>query len=215
MTQCCIVDYGMGNLASVAGAIRFLGYSAVVAGDAASLDAADVIVLPGVGAFGQAMTNLRRLGLVDALDREVHGRGKPFLGICLGMQLLAERSTEEGEHQGLGWIAGCVELIGGDDPDLRVPHVGWNNITPGSAGSLFANEDVDVAYYFDHSYHLLCPPEIVAATCTYGEQLTAAVHTANIFATQFHPEKSQVAGLKLLRRFFDRIGARRATGAAA
>ncbi|WP_454021053.1 imidazole glycerol phosphate synthase subunit HisH [Azospirillum sp. Marseille-Q6669] len=215
MTHCCIVDYGMGNLASVAGAIRFLGYSATVANDAASLAAADVIILPGVGAFGQAMANLCRFGLIEALDREVHGKGKPFLGVCLGMQLLAEHSTEEGAHQGLGWIPGRVERIGQNDPGLRVPHVGWNGVSPGPADSLFADRGADVAYYFDHSYHLICPPDIVAATCTYGDELVAAVHTGTIFATQFHPEKSQTAGLKLLRRFFRCIGARQSTGQAA
>jgi glutamine amidotransferase len=203
---CGVVDYGMGNLPSVVKALQTLGYRAEPTAEPERLRAADVVVLPGVGAFGEAMHNLAAGGLVTALEELVLRDRRPLLGICLGMQLLARNSDEEGFFDGLGWIDAEVRRIEPGD-ELRVPHVGWNTIQPGPAGGLFASLPDDASFYFDHSYEMTCDPAIVAATTDYGRQMVAAIQYENIFATQFHPEKSHVSGLKLLRRFFNEIEA--------
>jgi len=208
MTRCGVIDYGMGNLHSVTNAIGRLGYRAEVTSDPDRLRAADVVVLPGVGAFGEAMANLARGGMLDVLDELIRKRRKPLLGICLGMQLLARNSDEEGFFDGLGWLDTEVRRLAPNHPSLRVPHVGWNSVRPGPAGDLFSGLPQESSFYFDHSYRMTCNPEIVAATTDYGGALVAAVQRDNIFAVQFHPEKSHVSGLKLLRRYFDEIGAR-------
>jgi len=204
-----IVDYGMGNLTSVANALRFLGGAPLVSDDPARVREADAIILPGVGAFAQAMENLERRGLVPALSEQVRERGRPFLGICLGMQLLAESSTEMGPHRGLGWIrAHAVELQ--RDERLPVPHVGWNDVRAVASTPLFTHLPAATNFYFDHSYQLVCDDaRDVAAVCAYGADLVAAVHRDNIFAVQFHPEKSQIKGLELLRNFLNYVEARR------
>ena len=201
------VDYGMGNLGSVKNAIEMLGYEVEVSGDPARIAQADALVLPGVGAFGRAMDNLRDRRLIGPLARRVMEERAPFLGICLGMQLLFEDSLEGGRHAGLGWLPGHVLPF---DPTTldRVPHVGWSPVH-GRESSLFANLDRAACFYFDHSYYLECPTEIAAAVCDAGGlSFTAAVHADNVFATQFHPEKSQRAGLRLLRNFTDYCRAR-------
>ena len=194
-----IVDYGMGNLASVRNAFAFLGVSAVATSAPADLAAVDAFVLPGVGAFGEAMANLNRLDLVAPLTEEVRGAGKPFLGICLGMQLLAEESFELGRHRGLGWISGAVRHLpkGGD---RRIPHVGWSGLRFGENDPLFARIPKDGCFYFDHTYYLEQGPYTIGDV-NYGVPFTAVLRIDNIFATQFHPEKSQRNGLKLLRNF--------------
>jgi imidazole glycerol-phosphate synthase subunit HisH len=201
-----IVDYGMGNLASVASAFAVLGVPTVITQDRKELEAAQGILLPGVGAFGQAMTNLADLDLISPLGDLVMGERRPFLGICLGMQLIAERSHELGDHQGLGWIRGTVTEIpaGVGHP---VPHVGWSEVTFDRDDPLFARIDADACFYFDHSYVLQTESENVAAAADYGLSLTAVVRSGNIVATQFHPEKSQRAGLKLLRNFCNGLSA--------
>jgi imidazole glycerol-phosphate synthase subunit HisH len=194
-----IVDYGMGNLGSVANAFARLGVPCQTTADPAVLRAARAIVLPGVGAFRAAMQNLRSRGLDRALDEEVRGRGKPFLGICLGLQLIAQDSTEHGFERGLGWIEGHVERIA---PAAHpVPHVGWNELRTVAPSPLFERVAQDAHFFFDHSYHLRCPPELVTAQCDYGGRWVAAVQKDNIHAVQFHPEKSQRNGLRLLRNF--------------
>jgi glutamine amidotransferase len=194
-----IVDYGMGNLGSVRHAFEFLGHRAAATADSETIGRAHAIVLPGVGAFKRAMDNLDAAGLALALARAVLDRGVPFLGICLGMQLLAREGTEGGAHAGLGWIEGRVARL--EPGELRrVPHVGWARLT-GSGGGLTEGIDPEAGFYFDHSYHLECPPEIVVARCAGAFDCVAAIRTANVFATQFHPEKSQRSGLKLLRNF--------------
>lgn len=191
-----IVDYGMGNVASVQKALRHLGYDSTITADTAALENASFIILPGVGSFKAGMDNLRATGLVEVLNREVLEKGKPFLGICLGMQLLATTGTEPHENPGLGWIEGTQTHI--EAGQLRIPHLGWNEIDV-KRGNVFDNIP-SRDFYFIHSYHFVVKnPAEVIATVHYGSDLAAVVGRDNIFATQFHPEKSQTAGLQLLK----------------
>ncbi len=197
-----IVDYGVGNHESVANALRRLGYSFTVSDKPEAIAAARAYILPGVGAFVEAMHNFEARGLIEPLRREVvHGK-KPLLGICLGMQVLAEDSTEGGMHKGLGFIPGHVEKIDGSS-GVRVPHVGWNGVTISQKDPLFSTLDEGVQFYFDHSYHFKTEVAYTAAQCEYGGPVTAAVQHGNIFGVQFHPEKSQNNGLRLLRAFMN------------
>ena len=201
-----IVDYGAGNLRSVASAVDRLGYAPVIVSSAAELAAAQALVLPGVGAFGPAVVRLRATGLADALLEQVSGRGKPLLGICLGMQLLADSSDEDGHHQGLGLIPGQVERLTPLE-GLQVPHVGWNDLEVRQVEPLFTRTGSPCHFYFDHSYHFRCPAQYQAAVCHYGMEVTAAVKRDQVLGVQFHPEKSQTTGLRLLRGFFMSVGA--------
>jgi len=199
-----VVDYGMGNLRSVANAFSALGHPPVIAKDPEGIRGADRIVLPGVGAFGDAMRNLRDAGWLEALEEEVMGGGKPFLGICLGMQLLATFGTEHGRHSGLGWIPGKAIRLGEGDPGLRVPHVGWNDVRLVRVGRLYAGLTAPQSFYFVHSY-VFVPDDksVVSGTCDYGGEFAASVEWKNIHAVQFHPEKSHAAGLAVLRNFLN------------
>jgi glutamine amidotransferase len=194
-----IIDYGMGNVASVEKALSFLGVSSTVTNDFSKIQSSDCIVLPGVGAFNQGMNNLKRLGLVKVLNSEIIDKKKPFLGICLGMQLLATTGSEPELCSGLGWIDGEVLKI--NDENLPLPHLGWNNLLVKKES--FISEFDQKDFYFIHSYHFkVLNPLNVIATVDYGGSYVAAVKKDNIFATQFHPEKSQTAGLELLKLFF-------------
>lgn len=195
-----IVDYGMGNLRSVLNALSFLGCDAFISDKRGDVDSADAFILPGVGAFGEAMANLTALGLVEPLTRRVLTERKPFLGICLGMQLIAESSEENGKFQGLGWISGHVRRLPAEN-GIRIPHVGWNDVRIVESDPLFLKIEDDLNFYFVHTYHFACDPARVVAWCRYGADFAAAVRKDNIFAVQFHPEKSQVNGLRLLRNF--------------
>jgi len=197
-----VIDYGLGNLRSVAGAVARLGHEAVVSGSIADLERADRLILPGVGAFGDGMSRLAALGLVAPLTRMVMDEGKPCLGICLGAELMARDSDEFGHHQGLGWIAASVTKIVPDDPSLRVPHVGWNAVRHCGDSPLFRGIPQDALFYFVHSYKICCDaPETAVGRCEYGGPMTAAIQRGRIFGTQFHPEKSQRHGLDLLGNF--------------
>jgi imidazole glycerol-phosphate synthase subunit HisH len=200
MSGTVIVNYGMGNIGSVVNAFDALGEPCVVSDGPAALAAADRIVLPGVGAFHAAMDNLRSQGYEEALNEQVVHRGKPFLGICLGMQLVARDSQELGYSTGLGWIDGHVVKLE-PDGDRPVPHVGWNDLEPRRETALFDALADRPNFFFDHSFHLVCPAELVTATCDYGGDCVAAIQHENILAVQFHPEKSQRNGLRLLRNF--------------
>jgi len=202
-----VIDYGVGNIQSVANALKFLGYQHRVSSSSRELASADAYILPGVGAFGEGMKNLRRLDLISPLGEQVIGRKKPILGLCLGMQLLAEDSAELGFHKGLGWIEGHITRLPAS-PAERVPHVGWNNVSVRNQAPLFSRTDAEPNFYFDHSYQFICPESYVAATCDYGPGFIAAVQKGNIFGVQFHPEKSQNSGLKLLRGLFHHLGIR-------
>ncbi|QZP08887.1 imidazole glycerol phosphate synthase subunit HisH [Caenibius sp. WL] len=200
-----LVDYGAGNLHSVHNALKAAGARGVkVTADPAVVRAADRIVLPGVGAFGACAAGLRAIpGLVDAMAERVRGGGVPFLGICVGMQLLATRGLEYGVTKGLGWVPGEVRLIERTDPAIKVPHMGWNDVVPTrhrDGAELIAAGEA----YFLHSYHFQPDDGAhVAAMTDHGGGLVAAVAHDNLLGVQFHPEKSQGYGLELLARFLD------------
>jgi imidazole glycerol-phosphate synthase subunit HisH len=197
-----IVDYGLGNVRSVAGAVEKLGYQALIASDSTELERAEKLILPGVGAFGDGMRNLNRLGLVATLNRLVHDRGVPILGICLGAELMARDSDEFGRHEGLGWIDAAVRRLRPGDDRLRMPHVGWNEVHHTSEHALFNGIPQGALFYFVHSYEIRCDDaSTVVARCEYGGPVTAAVARGRVYGTQFHPEKSQRHGLDLLRNF--------------
>ena len=201
-----VVDYGMGNLHSVRNALLMVGADVVVTSDPAELRRADRIVLPGVGAFGECVKNLRASGVLGTLEEEVLQKGKPMLGICVGMQVLASKGEELGEHEGIGWIPGRVRRFTVDDTaNLRVPHVGWNEVQPSATRHpVFAKMRKDASFYFVHSYFFEPENEAhVAATCDYGGAFTCAIARDNILALQFHPEKSQQNGLGVLEGFLD------------
>lgn len=199
-----VIDYGMGNLHSAFKAFEHLGADVLLSGKPEDLRTADKLVLPGVGAFGDGMENLGKRGLAGAMREEVLAKKKPLLGICLGMQLLARDSTELGMHEGLGFIDAHVRKLDVEGFGLKVPHVGWNNVKVKEGAKLFGKVSADPSFYFVHSYAVQCSnPEDVAATCGYGKEFAAALEHGNIFATQFHPEKSQKDGLRVLQNFID------------
>jgi imidazole glycerol-phosphate synthase subunit HisH len=201
-----IIDYGMGNLRSVANAFEALGCAAMISNNPPDLQTAKGIVLPGVGAFGDGMKNLQDVGWIDALEREVIQQRKPFLGICLGMQLLATTSTEHGLHKGLNWIPGIVTRIPSEDLNIRVPHIGWNDVRFINKEGLYAGLGDSQVFYFVHSYMLVPEnPAIIGGVCSYGIDFPASVECDNIFATQFHPEKSHKAGLAVLKNFLNQL----------
>jgi glutamine amidotransferase len=199
-----IIDYGMGNLQSVRNAIKQIGFHSEVSNNPMSFMHSDALILPGVGAFGEAMNNLKRLRIVEPLRDAVLNFQKPLLGICLGMQLLADRSEELGDHEGLSLIPGSVRKIP-ENRFLRLPHIGWNEISVHKLNPLFNNIEERSAFYFVHSYQFECESKYVSATADYGKNITAAVQSDNIFGTQFHPERSQSKGLHVLRNFIESL----------
>ena len=194
-----IIDYGVGNLFSLQSSFQAIGEEAFVSGDASKLAEAERLVLPGVGAFEDAANKLRASGLDEFVRREA-ASGKPLLGICLGMQMLFEKSFEYGEHEGLGLLKGqVVPMAGRIDADLKIPHMGWNSLTV-KQGRLLA--DVNGQYvYFVHSFFAVGCEDSLSAVTEYSIPLTAAVEKGNIFGCQFHPEKSGNVGLSILRKF--------------
>ena len=199
-----IVDYGVGNLFSLSASLAHLGLDSTVTADPEKIRSADQIILPGVGAFGDAMDKLTSTGLVPLLKEQA--QQKPLLGICLGMQLLFEQSSEYGVHQGLGLIPGKVEpLLPQVEPlGLKVPHMGWISLNIRKNDGLFKGIEGNPYVYFVHSYYLTAEDkDIVSADTFYSTEIHAAVQYKNIHATQFHPEKSGDVGLKILRNFAD------------
>ena len=197
MSAIALIDYGAGNLRSVHNALVAAGAGNVaVTADPDVVATADRIVLPGVGAFAACMNGLSAIdGLIEAMEQRVRGDGAPFLGICVGMQLLAGAGEEHGRHKGLGWIGGTVRAFA-PQPGLRIPHMGWNDVVPAFAHPVIAAGE---AYYL-HSYHFADAVD-VAATCSHGAPFTAAVAKDTIVGVQYHPEKSQAYGLATLERF--------------
>lgn len=197
-----IVDYGVGNLFSLKSSLGFVGAEAVVTGDADRLRSADKIILPGVGAFGDAADKLRARGL-DAVVCQEAERGKPLMGICLGMQLLFDRGFEYGEHAGLGLIPGSVRSMAGVVPaDYKIPHIGWNALHfVGEKSPIFKYASEGDCVYFVHSFYGTDCADSVIATTEYGAELTAAVGRGNVYGCQFHPEKSGSVGLGILKAF--------------
>ncbi|MCK0531207.1 imidazole glycerol phosphate synthase subunit HisH [Sphingobium agri] len=200
MTTLALIDYGAGNLHSVHNALRKAGAEdAVITADPALVAKADRIVLPGVGAFRACMDALSAIpGMIDAMNEAVGERGTPFLGVCVGMQLLADAGEEFGRHEGLGWVPGTVRRIEPTDPTIKVPHMGWNKVTLNGAPPLLETGEA----YFLHSYHFEADdPAHVAAVTDHGGPLVAAVARDTIIGCQFHPEKSQTYGISFLSRF--------------
>ena len=195
-----VVDYGMGNQRSVLNALDAIGAPAELVSDPATLLRAERIVLPGVGAFRDAIAALRERGLAQAV-RDAAAAGRPILGLCLGMQLLATRSHEFGEHDGLDLIAGSIERIR-TEPGLRIPHVGWNDLEVRRPDAILGGLGPEPTFYYVHSYEFLPDdPGMVTGVTDYGRAVTATVGAGNVFGVQFHPEKSAVDGLALLRGF--------------
>ena len=195
-----ILDYGSGNVRSVYNLFRFVGADVTVENSPEAMKRATHLVLPGVGAFGAAMRRLGECVSLDVLDEEVRSRGKPFLGICVGMQLLANRGEEFGEHEGLGWIPGSVtKLDSGDEP---LPHVGWNDLRVAQQHLLFTDFPETLDFYFVHSFVFRPQSDrAILATTSYGETFASAVALDNVLGVQFHPEKSQKVGQLLVRNF--------------
>lgn len=201
MKTIAIIDYGMGNLRSVENAFHHVcDHSVIITNAPAEILAADIILLPGVGAFPDAMAKLHELGLVEVLNEAVLEMRKPTLGICLGMQLLFETSNEKQDTKGLGWVPGSVTLIEASE-DIRVPHVGWNSLIVSPNDSLFGFLKHDRDFYFVHSYYASCEDRYLLAGFDYGARMVAAVKNDNVVGMQFHPEKSQKNGLEALRSF--------------
>ena len=199
-----IIDYDAGNIKSVEKALQYLGEEAVITRDAGEILMADKVILPGVGAFGDAMEKLNRYGLVPVIH-EVVGKGIPFLGICLGLQLMFESSEEAPGVEGLGLLKGKIVRIPEGD-GLKVPHMGWNSLSFPKEGRLFAGIPENSYVYFVHSYYLQSEEDIVTATAEYGVTIHASVEKGNVFACQFHPEKSSHTGLTILKNFVELKG---------
>ncbi len=200
MNMTAIIDYDAGNIKSVEKAFLSMGEEAVITRDREVILGADRVILPGVGSFGDAMEKLHAYGLVEVIH-EVVRRGTPFLGICLGLQLLFERSDESDGVPGLGLLPGEILKIP-DTPGLKIPHIGWNSLRFPNRGRLFEGIQEDAYVYFVHSYYLKAADEgIVTATTEYGTLIHASVEKDNIFACQFHPEKSSEVGLQILKNF--------------
>jgi len=195
-----IIDYGMGNLASVNNALNKLGYETVISDDPEKILQAERVILPGVGAFEDAVRNLRQRGLDQAIN-EVLRQEKPLLGICLGLQLLMSESEENGLHKGLDIVPGRVMKFQLPH-QYKVPHMGWNSITPAPNNRLFAGIAPETYFYFVHSYYVVPEDEtVIAARCNYGVDFTCAIGRGRLYATQFHPEKSGTIGLQVLKNF--------------
>jgi len=201
-----VVNLDLGNMGSIMNMLRKIGAAACLSSRLQDIEAADKLILPGVGAFDNAMSNLKELKIMPVLDRKVLGDRTPILGICLGAQLMTKES-EEGRLPGLGWINGCTARFdfGSNPRRLKVPHMGWNEIIPGKESKLLcslANEGEEQRFYFVHSYHLVCDnPRDVLATAHYGYEFVAAFARDNIYGVQFHPEKSHKFGMRLMENF--------------
>ncbi|MBQ2714449.1 MAG: imidazole glycerol phosphate synthase subunit HisH [Clostridia bacterium] len=199
-----IVDYGVGNLFSLSSSLKFLGVETKISSDPQDILSADRIILPGVGAFGDAKAKLDATGLVPVIKKAVDN-GTPLLGICLGMQMLFEKSYEYGEHEGLGFVKGYVKDLKSDldknGYDYKVPEMGWNSLKFCNESPLFKYIKEGDYVYFVHSYHAVSCSESLIATTQYGIPVTAAVQCKNVYGAQFHPEKSGEVGLKILKAF--------------
>lgn len=196
-----IIDYGVGNLFSLKSSIAAIGKEAVVTSDPAVIRSADHVILPGVGAFGDAMDKLKATGL-DAVVREAAAAGKPLLGICVGMQMLFDKDYEYGEHDGLGLIPGEVRAISEIiAPELKIPQIGWNSLSFRKESILYKDIDDGAYVYFVHSYSAVKCDGYISAVTNYSTDITASVENGNVYGTQFHPEKSGAVGLKVLKNF--------------
>lgn len=199
-----IIDYGAGNLKSVTNAFKAISYTPLITQDPDNVKKATAVILPGVGAFGDGISRLKELELLEAVQDAVIRHGIPYLGICLGLQFIADFSREMGEHRGLGWIKGAVEKINPSGNGFRIPHIGWNNIEIIWEDPLFTGLAEEPVFYFVHSYHFNideADKEYITSKVYHGMSITASLQKDNIFAVQFHPEKSQQNGMTVLKNF--------------
>lgn len=198
-----VIDYGMGNLESVSKALKHLGFDVTFTSNIEEIASADGVILPGVGAFPDCMNNLKSLNLIEVITDAA--KSKPFLGICLGLQLLFEKSEEFGVHKGLGVFPGCVKRFSEnmlfEGQKLKIPHIGWNSIKIKKQTTLLSGIDDNSYFYFVHSYYVETEAELVATETFYGINFVSSIAAGKLFACQFHPEKSQKLGLKLLENF--------------
>lgn len=203
MTSVAIIDYGRGNVRSVFNALDYIGTDAVITDDPDEIDNASHILLPGVGAFGDAVDALNARGLPEVLHRQAFEKGKPFLGICVGMQMLASAGFEHGEHAGMGWLQADVRRLEPGPDCLKIPHMGWNSVALTQDHPLFSGfNEATLVFYFVHSYAVTTQDtDKVLGTCSYGAPFVSALAWDNIVATQFHPEKSQDSGIEMLENF--------------
>ena len=204
MKKICIIDYGLGNVASIYNAVEYLDRNVRLSRNPDDIKKATHLILPGVGSYKTGMDNLFKYDLVEILNSQVITKKKPFLGICLGMQLLSTSSTEGGPQKGLNWINGEVIKIISNDKNIKVPHMGWNSVKHTNNSGLFKNIKNSSSFYFVHSYHFV--PEdksIITGTCFHGVEISSSLQKENIFATQFHPEKSHNVGTELLKNFLN------------
>lgn len=203
-----IIDYMMGNTRSVFNSFKLLDQEVIVTNDKRIISKSDGIILPGVGAFSDGMNNLKKLDLINILNEEVIDKKKFYFGICLGLQFLAKKSFEDGEHDGFGWLDGTVRKIITNEETLKIPHMGWNDTKIIMENQLF-NEIKNPIFYYLHSYYLDLEKsnhKYIAAICDYGgTKIISTLQKDNIYAVQFHPEKSQNTGLKLIKNFVDRV----------
>ena len=198
-----IVNYKMGNLRSIVNALDYLGIASCVTGSPQKISKSEKLILPGVGSFFAAMHNLKTMCLIEPLNEVVLVNKRPVLGICLGMQLLAEYGTEDGEIQGLGWIPAKIRRFKFDDASVRIPHTGFNSVHFGSKkSSLYSSLDDCADFYFAHSYHMICDEQYVSGWADYEKKFVASVERENVYGVQFHPEKSQSNGLVALHNFY-------------
>ncbi len=200
-----IIDYKMGNLGSIQNMLKKIGVASEISSDPHRIRDAAGLILPGVGAFDAGMDNLRRSGLIEVLDERVKVAGVPILGICLGMQLMTKNSAE-GKHKGLGWIDAEALRFQPTNPELKVPHMGWNRVIPARTSELTDRLPEDPRFYFVHSYFVHChDPADVLLTTPYGGEFHSAFHRGNIWGVQFHPEKSHRFGMALLQNFATKV----------
>ena len=204
MAKVCIIDYGIGNIASIHNGALLTGHDVVVSSDPEKITNASHLILPGVGSFKKGMEGILSNGLLEILNDQVLSKKKPVLGICLGMQLFASHSSEDGRHNGLNWISGNVEKIDKDLENIKVPHMGWNEVECKNKSKLLSSIKEPLIFYFVHSYHFIPNDNsVVTGTCKHGKDLISCIEYKNIYATQFHPEKSHNVGLQLLNNFFN------------
>ena len=194
-----IINYGMGNLGSIANMIKKVGYNSIITSDKNEILSAEKLVLPGVGSFDNGISNINELGLFNILDKKVTKDKTPILGICLGMQLMTKKS-EEGNLKGFGWFNAETKKI--NQKNLKIPHIGWNTIKLTKKSQLINSQLEEYRYYFVHSYYVKCKKsENILATTTYGENFTSMINEENIYGVQFHPEKSHHFGMEILKNF--------------
>ena len=196
-----IIDTGVANRYSVHNAFNFIGCEAIVSSEPHDIENADRLVFPGVGAFALGMQALQGRGLIPLLNDQVLNRNKPILGICLGYQMMADISHEDGPCKGLGWVPGEVQMLSPSEPNLKMLHIGFNTVHSRKKSKLLDQTEAGTDYYFVHGYHLMTDPNFIVGTVNYGSELVAVIEHKNIFGVQFHPEKSQSSGLALLKRF--------------